>query len=100
MHSQEVRDLFEMSRKLTDMWFGAMERQLIDLLVFAAKINISDPDTFVRYAWIRHFMYLLLVHACLAAPALQCQCQPDSQPRRRAALITVSSTAVPASQPA
>jgi hypothetical protein len=38
MHSQEVRGLFEMSMKASDMGFGAMESQLMNLLFSAAKI--------------------------------------------------------------
>jgi hypothetical protein len=37
MHSQEVRDLFEMSWKLPDMGFGAMESQLTNLLFLLQK---------------------------------------------------------------
>ena len=60
MHSQEVSDLFEMSWKLPDMGFGAMESQLKNLLLSASKIIILDPDTFVRYVRIRHYAHLPL----------------------------------------
>ena len=60
MHSQEVRELFEMSRKVTGMWFGAMESQLANLFFSASKIIILDPDTIVRYVRKCHYAYLTL----------------------------------------
>ena len=60
MCSQEVRELFEMSRKVTDMGFGAMESQLANLFFSAPKIIILDPDTFVRYVRIHHYAHLQL----------------------------------------
>ena len=60
MSIPEVGRWYEISRDPLHMRFGAMERQLINLLFSASKIIISDLNKFVRYVRIRHYAHLPL----------------------------------------